>query len=431
VKVAAKPVPKPVFIPLARAGQVAPASARPALTPKEALAAKTKLHAGKVASKPKAAEGAPSSGKPAAFEPEQLSAGPEEAVAALLKAGDAAAALVDAWAAASNAAAVVEAAEDEASPSSARKAARRALNVLRSRGVAIPARTRTAKPEEQAEAAVEATFTPPDIQGTVVITLTRREPSGRYHLAEVILREPFGVLQAGSGWLSGSQLKEQSKRTLQGYGVTPAPVPAPWARHRIAMARRLNAASGVPVPLGFERCLDLVEPAPESAPPHPLADLEADLTSDDATAAVPMSARVYNEPEFRGWWPERAALNELLQKVGSRLGPESSGDQAAMEAIFAEEMSAATDRYFSPEVRGVVASRMRDVAISIRARKGDRAAAEVLALARAVVEAGLITSPPRDIPFLVAFFQAGLGYLAQQGGGRLSVPTQQSSEAVG
>ncbi len=43
----------PVFIPLARAGQVAPASARPALTPKEALAAKTKAHAAKSKAAPR------------------------------------------------------------------------------------------------------------------------------------------------------------------------------------------------------------------------------------------------------------------------------------------------------------------------------------------------------------------------------------------
>ncbi len=87
-------------------------------------------------------------------------------------------------------------------------------------------------------------------------------------------------------------------------------------------------------------------------------------------------------------------------------------------------MSAATDRFFLPEVRAVVAERMRDAAISIRARKGDRAAGDALAVARAVREAGLITSPPRDIPFLMAFFRTGLGYLAQQTGGqiRLSAP---------
>jgi hypothetical protein len=43
-------------------------------------------------------------------------------------------------------------------------------------------------------------------------------------------------------------------------------------------------------------------------------------------------------------------------------------------------------------------------------------------VARAVREAGLITSPPREIPFLVLFFDKALSVLAQQGGGQLRLP---------
>jgi hypothetical protein len=65
---------------------------------------------------------------------------------------------------------------------------------------------------------------------------------------------------------------------------------------------------------------------------------------------------------------------------------------------------------------------MRDAAVSVRVRKGDARATDVLAVARAVREAGLITSPPREIPFLVGFLQKGIGALAQQGGGSLRIP---------
>ena len=119
----------------------------------------------------------------------------------------------------------------------------------------------------------------------------------------------------------------------------------------------------------------------------------------------------------------------MLQKVGERLGVAGVSDPEAIGPALREEMEAATDRFFSPEVRNVVAARMRDGAISIRARKGDERAAEVLAVARAVREAGLITAPPREIPFLVAFFQKALGALAQQGGGQLRVPVQQTPSA--
>jgi hypothetical protein len=332
-------------------------------------------------------------------------------------------------------AAVVEAAESEAVTGAARKAARRALNVLRSRGVAIPARVKPARAEARVEQAIEASLTPPDMLGTIVLTFTRRDPSGRYFLGEVVLREPYGILQAGAGWLSLNQIKDYNKRSAEGSGLLPVSVPVEWARHRIAAARKLNATSGVVLPLALERCTELIEPAPEAEPPHPLADLEVDITSDRATAAALLSAHLLAEPEFRGWHPDQPALDELIQKVGQRLGPLGSGEQVDVQEVLKDEMNAAVDRFFSPEVRSAVSARMRDAAISLRARKGDRAATEVLATARAVREAGLITSPPRDIPFLVGFFQTGLGYLAQKGGGRLSVPREapspEPSEAAG
>jgi hypothetical protein len=276
--------------------------------------------------------------------------------------------------------------------------------------------------EERGEVAVEATFTAPDVMGTVSFIITSKNPSGRYHLAEVILREPYGILQAASGWLSGSQLKESRGRHVESYGVAGAPVPVEWARQRIAAARKLNAVSGQVIPIGYERCLELLEPVPEAVAPHPVADLEAEVTSERATAATPGSLQLHNDPIFRDWMPDRRAVDELIQRTGQRLSAETAGDGDAVNAALLEEMAAATDRYFSPEVRVVVAARMRDSAISIRARKGDRAAAEVLAVARAVVEAGLITAPPREIPFLVGFFQKALGYLAQQTGGELRLP---------
>jgi hypothetical protein len=411
----------PVFIPLARAGQVAPASAKPALTPKEALAARTKAHAGKAAPKPTAA--IPAAAPAAEFDSSLLNVGAAEAVAALVGAGDAAAALVDAWLGASNAAAIAEAVESDAVPGAARKAARRALNVLRARGVAVPTRTRVVTMDAlDGDTVIEATMNPPDAYGTVSFILTSKHPSGRYHLAEVIVREPQGILDAASGWLSGSQLKESRGRQIERHGIAATTVPVEWARHRIALARQLNTTSGQVVPLGYERCLELLEPAPEAAPGHPVADLEAEITSERAAAAAPTSARLHEDPAFRDWVPDRGALDDMLNRTGQRLDEETAKNGDAINAALREEMEAATDRFFSPEARAIVAGRMRDSAISIRARKGDRAASEVLAVARAVIEAGLITSPPREIPFLVLFFQKALSWMAQQGGGEIRLP---------
>lgn len=399
------------------------AATKPALTAKEALAAKTKAAQAKAPKAPvRTDEPAPAAAESSAFDQADLTATWDAAIEAARKAGDRASALVDAWLAASNVEAIAAVADADAAPSAARKNARRALNVLKSRGVAIPTKPRVARIDSRAEVAVEATFLPPDSSGTTAISITSRDASGRYHLAEVIVRENIGIVNAGSAWLSGSQLREGRTRALEGLGVAPAQVPVDWARARIAAAKKLNAASGRILPLGLDGCQELIEPAPEAAPAHPVADLEDGITSELASAVAPGSDSLHEEPEFRSWLPDRGTLEDLLQRLGQRLGPQGTSDPQLVNTALREEMESATDRFFSPEVRNVIATRMKDAAISIRARKGNARATDVLAVARAVREAGLITSPPREIPFLVAFMQKGISLLAHQGGGSLRIP---------
>ncbi|HTN90675.1 MAG TPA: hypothetical protein VL242_43675, partial [Sorangium sp.] len=415
-------------LPAAKAKQVA-ASDKPALTAREALSARTaKAKQAAAAAKSKADSGARQEGGAGAeaakvdFDAEVLAAGWDRALEALRAAGDAAPALVDAWIGASNVEAIAAAAEAEDASGAARKAARRALNVLKSRGAAIPTRPRVVRLADDRAEVVEATLIPPDSSGTEAIAITSRDTSGRYRIAEVIVRESVGVLHAGAGWLSGSQLKEGRARAYDNLGTAPVPISLEWARHRIAAAKRQNAVSGQVVPLGLEGCRDLIEPAPETEPRHPVADLEESLTDELVAALVAGSAALHDEPEFRHWLPARPALDELLQKVGQRLGAAGVRDPQLVNTALREEVELATDRFFSPEVRGQLATRMRSSAVSLRARKGDAAATTALAVARAVKEAGLITAPPREIPFLAAFFQKALGVLAQQGGGQLRVP---------
>jgi hypothetical protein len=423
---APRPAPLPP-LPLGKARVAAQPNAKPAPTAKEALSAKAARAAQSTAQHAKAKPaGQPEAAAPA-FSAELLSAGWDEARTAVKQAGERGVALVEAWAAASNAAAVASVADADDVASAPRKAARRAVNVLKARGIEVPTRARVARiTEPTAPAALEATFQPPDSTGAVWFSITSREAGGRIRIAEVIGREPIGILQAGGGWLSGTQLKESRVRAQQQLGVAPVTVSVEWARGRIAALKRQNATSGQVLPLGFDACRDLVEPAPGAEPAHPLADLDGALTSEKAWALAPSSRALHDEPEFRSWLPDRGAVDELLMKLGERLGPEGIKEPEKVNEALREEIDAATDRFFSPEAREVVANRMRDAAISIRARRGDERATDVLATARAVREAGLITSPPREIPFLVTFFQKAIGFLAQQGA--LRVPVRQAPE---
>jgi hypothetical protein len=124
---------------------------------------------------------------------------------------------------------------------------------------------------------------------------------------------------------------------------------------------------------------------------------------------------------MRSWLPEGRALDELLRKVGEKLSAGDTEDAKKVDEVLQEEIKSATDRYFTPEQRALIARRMRDAAISIRQRAGDERAKEVLRAAKAIEAAGLITSPPSELEFLRVFFQKGLSVLAQQQGG-LRVP---------
>ncbi|NUO48642.1 MAG: hypothetical protein HOV80_07280, partial [Polyangiaceae bacterium] len=379
-------------------------------TAREALAAKAATSA-----KPAKAE--PAKGE-VVLDPKWVGANADDAVSILKGAGPAAEALVDAWLNANNVAAIAVTGQSEELSGAGRKASRRALGVLKARGVALPERkaeTAAARPGE--EEVTEATFSSADGRGTTSITIARRKGGERAHIAEVIMREGVGVVNAVSGWMSRSQIKEAHQRIADSTGVPPAVIPPEWARYKIAQAKAENAKSGALVPLGLERCKDLLEPMPEGAPKHPLADLEA-----EAGEATEASAALHAEPEIRTWMPEGRALDEMIRKVGEKLSAQDTEDAKKVDDVLKEEIKLATDRYFTPEQRALVASRLRDAAISIRQRAGDERAKEVLRAAKTIEAAGLITSPPSDIEFLRVFFQKGLSLLAQQQGGQLRVP---------
>jgi hypothetical protein len=115
---------------------------------------------------------------PRAFDPSVLAQEPTPASPPRAKPASAPRRLVEAWVKAGNAGAVNEVAERGSGK--ARKAARRGLNVLKARGVAIPERTRVASVGGGKEQVIEeAWLIAPDTQGTSVVTIASRTPTSR------------------------------------------------------------------------------------------------------------------------------------------------------------------------------------------------------------------------------------------------------------
>lgn len=362
------------------------------------------------------------------FPPAALETDAANARAAIDAAGQAAPKLIEAWVAGRNAAAVAAIAADETAPAAARKAAKRALQVLRSRGVSIPARPRAALAIAPAKPVVEAWYWGPDPTGTSLFTFAAHEPAGRFEVKSIVVRDRVGVVQVQGFQLSGSQLRARLASSASQTGVAPASVPVAWARWRVARARDENARSGAILPLGLDSAAELLEPVPTEPPPHPLE--AAGLPPVDAAATVLRSAELHRLPELGAWVPDARGIQDLLVALGKRVGASGAPEPARMEEFLGEEIDAATDRWFSPELRAIVADRMRDAAITVRAREGGEPAAEVVAVAHAVRSLDAASSPPHTIPFLRAFFQKALAFVASRNQGQIPIPVPEGTQGA-
>ena len=356
-----------------------------------------------------------------AFDARLLNATADSALDALREAGARAEALVDAWRDAPNAEAVVTA--SERGDGAVRKSARRALNVLRARGVAIPEQKRVAAlTQKGVPEIVEGWMMAPDSSGMQLFAVTSHAPSGRYRGAFVFLHRAQGIARVENASMSHSGLKEYFAKLLPGAGYGATLVPADWVRHAIAGARRVHRERGLPEPLGFTTAQSLLEPVPEAEPEHPFDAEGLELADEDALEMSKTSAALHNIPEFRSWLPTNSAMEEVLAKVGEKLTVGETPEPSVVTEHLRTEGDAATDRFFSPDVREELIRRMRDSAMSILAREGEQRALEVVAAMKAIAKCGLVTDPPRDVPFLKAFFDKAIAMLIAQNGGRIRIP---------
>jgi hypothetical protein len=340
-----------------------------------------------------------------ALDPAWLDAGADAARKSVDAAGERGADLVGAWVARKNVAAVLEIAMDEGAPALARKAARRGINVLKSRGIAIPDRPRAAAPAPSGDV-LEAWFRPPDGASTSAFTLGSRSPQGRYKLVDVILKEGVGLVSIAAMQMSRSQLAHTFDGIGKRFGHPPAPVPIEWARARIAEARLDNEKSGAPLPLGVESNADLLGPVPETPEPHPI--LASKLPAVAPEEALDRSAKLHSEPEIRGWLPAPAAIQTMLNEIAAQVRPDAAAEPGAAQRKVRELIEKATDSFFTREARVALAPRMRDAAISMAARGARDRAADLVATAEAI---GTLAgdAEPHSVPFLRAFFEKAFG----------------------
>jgi hypothetical protein len=338
-------------------------------------------------------------------------------------------ALVQAWLARRNAAAIAEVARTDDAPAPARKAARRAVGVLKSRGIAVPERSSVVALTPKATRSYEARCLFPDGRGAQMWWIAKVESTGRTEVVEVTTVDRMGLMGLNRGTPTAGNLRQVYTGWQARVGRAPAEVPLEYARFRIAEARKQSTARKQVMPMGLDAAKELLDPdgkAGHQAPQHPIDAEELALPSEEnaVKARLDKSMHLHEEPEFGSWLPEDPVGVGVLQTISERLNgiPEKERDQEKIDTVVKAVIDDACDAYFDEARKGLYVRRMKDAAWSLyRAGLVDRAI-DALLVGKAIEKAGIVSDRPSEIAFvrglvikLLAVAQQRAGAMAPQG----------------
>lgn len=238
-----------------------------------------------------------------------------------------------------------------------RKAAKRALHLLRSRGVAVeaqpaasPARTPTPALEATNEPCRVTTF---DGQGDRAFFLPLKLRSG-FRLAAVVASE--------RGELIDLQRTDLSRRQVRLYfaGLPPTTravlreIPA-W-RAKVALRPVLEAAQGPHRQAAKELLAELAQVG--GAPLTPPVGDDREVSA----SRLAESAELLATDALSDYTPEREPLLALVKKLDEVAASPLFVDEAQRAAQLQRVVEQATAEYFTPERRALFAARLRDAA---------------------------------------------------------------------
>jgi len=344
----------------------------------------------------------------------------DQALSALANAGAEAPRLIQLWLDHANTLALSEVSAHGLGES--RRAARKALRVLQSRGVTVPRQKRVVTLGTKAPQTTKAWLLAPDPAYNILLVLARRSDTSRYDTALVYLNDDYGVTQVQQGEYSQSALKKTLEGLVPGGRYKPAEVGVEWARARIFSALARQRQRGLVEPLGLTSISNLLGSPPTQDVVHPFDAEGLEVALEDAREMSKDSGSLHNLPEFAAWLPSRNAIDAMLLEVGKNLKPGEQPDQSKLQELLQAAVISATDRYFTPEQRERLVQVMKDSAVSILAREGESTGLRITAVMQCIKNAGLITDPPSEVPFLRAFFDKAVAYLLAEGKGSLRIP---------
>jgi hypothetical protein len=275
------------------------------------------------------------------------------------------------------------------------KEAKRALHLLRARGVAVPEPPRPPAPAPAAppEPPLPSYATVVDGHGERAVWLARSVPGKGIEIAQAVVSDTRGLLEAQVGMLGRKEWRAFAKGLLErGAAMGVAEIDRERAKGIVSAARALNDASGQRVPEGADLWLARVGPG---VPPPDPAEGFPPLADDAEREALAASGALHDLPLLRGWLADEDTLRQLAAKLDEiSVSPLYIDDRQRAEQM-ARTLSDAVETYFDAPRRAALAGRLFAVAEHLRA-SGDEPHARSAAAAARALRAG---TPPAAVPF--------------------------------
>ncbi len=281
------------------------------------------------------------------------------------------------------------------------KEGKRALYLLKLRGVAVPELQRSAPPPAPAPAKppLPCFASTLDGQGERAIWIGRHVPRKGVEVGQAVISDQKGLVSLQLGLLGRKEYRAFGQDILaQGNVMGVAETDPERAKGLLAAARKLNDTAGTPLPDGTDAWLSRLGPA---IPPPDPAERFAALPEDEERAAVEGSADLHDLPLVRGWLADEEALRALAHKLDEISVSSLYVDEQQRADAAAGAVEDAVVKHFEAAQRAVWASRLFALADHLD-HAGDAVHARQAAASARALRA---STPVTRIPFARLLFE--------------------------
>ena len=275
------------------------------------------------------------------------------------------------------------------------KEAKRALHVLRSRGVSVPEPQRPSVPPPPpvTEEVFPSYASTVDGQGERAIWIARNVPGRGVEVGQAVVSDVLGLIELQVGVLGRKEYRTFGKEIGErGQAMGVAEIDPGHARALVADARRRNDGSGRPAPEGAEGWLGRIGPGTPA--PDPAATLPP-LPDEAEALTLAASGGLHTLAMLRGWLADEGALRALATRLDALSAAAGTAEEADRASRVEGAIAEAVEAWLDAPCRQRLSARLFTVGVHMRSMGLTDRAAQAAAAARALA-AGV---PGRDVPF--------------------------------